>query len=357
MDFSYINIAETIVCQDSFIECTDSLNNLTFTNLDAVDSYSYDIPSEIEGGIFNEMDAFKQLDIGNWRGEDCLDWAIEVCRSQGIDQNIVNLTAFRQMSGSELMTFSAYDFCRFDTVYGPTFYEEFQRLLEKRGLASTSFTPETSDAFAIEDNTLFSEGVSDLCHLSPLEADEDLTDIIQYIDHPASSWDSLMLESDRKGYCDSSYVMEECNMIKSEESCSEYSDDGSIDVPCPSPEPLCVPSGDVLGKIRTKSRKRERGPKNWEFMIRLLVDKKYNPELIRWEDQTEKTFRLVKPVVIAQMWGQRANKPNLSYDNFARGLRYQYTTGALKPVPERQLVYKCGPKALKFLKELQRESY
>lgn len=81
--------------------------------------------------------------------------------------------------------------------------------------ASTSFTPETSDAFAIEDNTLFSEGVSDLCHLSPLEADEDLTDIIQYIDHPASSWDSLMLESDRKGYCDSSYVMEECNMIKS----------------------------------------------------------------------------------------------------------------------------------------------
>lgn len=65
----------------------------------------------------------------------------------------------------------------------------------------------------------------------------------------------------------------------------------------------------------------ERGPKNWEFMIRLLVDKKYNPELIRWEDQTEKTFRLVKPVVIAQMWGQRANKPNLSYDNFARGLR------------------------------------
>lgn len=56
-------------------------------------------------------------------------------------------------------------------------------------------------------------------------------------------------------------------------------------------------------------------------MIRLLMDKRYNPELIRWEDQTEKTFRLVKPVIIAQMWGQRANKPNLSYDNFARGLR------------------------------------
>lgn len=66
--------------------------------------------------------------------QDCLDWAIDVCRVHGIDQNIVNLMAFRQISGSELMTFSAYDFCRFDTVYGPTFYEEFQRLLETRGL-------------------------------------------------------------------------------------------------------------------------------------------------------------------------------------------------------------------------------
>lgn len=355
MDFSYINVTDTIVYQDSFIECTDNLSS-SLTNLDFVDYYTFGIPSEMEGGIFSDMEVFKQLDIARWRGEDCLDWAIDVCRVHGIDQNIVNLMAFRQISGSELMTFSAYDFCRFDTVYGPTFYEEFQRLLETRGLASAGFTPETSDAFVTEENTLFSEGNSDLCDLSPLEPDEDLTDIIQYIDHPASSWDS-MFDSDRKEYCDSSYGIEECSIIKSEESCSEFSDDGSIDIPCPSPEPCRVPSADVLGKIRTKSRKRERGPKNWEFMIRLLVDKKYNPELIRWEDQTEKTFRLVKPVIIAQMWGQRANKPNLSYDNFARGLRYQYTTGALKPVPERQLVYKCGPKALKFLKELQREGY
>ncbi|XP_042871869.1 ETS homologous factor-like [Penaeus japonicus] len=356
MDFSYISIADTIVYQDSFTERIDNQNSLSFLNLDTLDSHRFGVPSEIEG-IFNDIEAFKQLDIASWSGEDCLDWAIEVCRSQGIDQNIVNLAAFRQMTGSELMTFSVYDFCRFDTVYGPAFHEEFQRLLEKRGLASAGCTPETSDLFATEENTLFSEGDSDLCDLSPLEPDEDLTEIIQYIDHPASSWDSLMLESDRKGFCDSSYVIEQCSMIKTEETCSEFSDDGGLDIPCSSPEPPCLPEEDVLGKIRTKSRKRVRGPKNWEFMIRLLVDKKYNPELIRWEDQDEKTFRLVKPVIIAQMWGKRANKPRLSYDNFARGLRYQYTTGALKPVPERQLVYKCGPKALKFLKELQGKGY
>lgn len=127
-------------------------------------------------------------------------------------------------------------------------------------------------------------------------------------------------------------------------------------------------------------------------MIRLLMDKRYNPELIRWEDEAEKTFRLVRPDIIAQMWGKRANKRCLSYNNFARGLRwapwsiwhidrfalyhyvccsasrhipfltrtlllrYQYTTGALKPVPEKQLVYKCGPKALQFWRDIQREN-
>ena len=62
----------------------------------------------------------------------------------------------------------------------------------------------------------------------------------------------------------------------------------------------------------------ERGPKNWEFLIRLLADPAYNPSLIRWENKEEATFRLVQPAKIAQMWGLRNDKPNLSYDNFAR---------------------------------------
>lgn len=64
-----------------------------------------------------------------------------------------------------------------------------------------------------------------------------------------------------------------------------------------------------------------RGPKNWEFVIRLLLDISFNPGVIRWEDKADYTFRLVNPAAIAKMWGERANKPNLTYDNFARGLR------------------------------------
>ncbi|XP_042871876.1 ETS-related transcription factor Elf-1-like [Penaeus japonicus] len=111
---------------------------------------------------------------------------------------------------------------------------------------------------------------------------------------------------------------------------------------------------DVLEKIPSK-RKRVRGPKNWEFLIRLLADKRTNPSLIRWEDESKATFRLVQPDKIAQMWSSRTpDSPPLTYNNFARGLRYHYNRGALRPVSEKQLVYQCGPKALQFLIDLRK---
>ncbi|KAK8741694.1 hypothetical protein OTU49_002346, partial [Cherax quadricarinatus] len=118
-----------------------------------------------------------------------------------------------------------------------------------------------------------------------------------------------------------------------------------------------TPDTDVFQKIPTNTRRRERGPKSWEFLLRLLGDRRSNPSLIRWEDETQATFRLVQPNLIAQMWGARSEKPNLSYFNFARGLRYHYSTGALLPVSEKQLVYRCGPKAIKYLRELKERSF
>lgn len=68
MDFSYISIADTIVYQDSFTERIDNQNSLSFLNLDTLDSHRFGVPSEIEG-IFNDIEAFKQLDIASWSGE------------------------------------------------------------------------------------------------------------------------------------------------------------------------------------------------------------------------------------------------------------------------------------------------
>lgn len=99
--------------------------------------------------------------------------------------------------------------------------------------------------------------------------------------------------------------------------------------------------------------KRFRGPKAWEFLARLLKDPSTNGNIIRWEDEENMVFRLVNPNEIARRWGSRQvkNSKCRSYENFARSLRYHYSTGALASVSERQLVYKFGPKAIKVLQE------
>ncbi|XP_042855235.1 uncharacterized protein LOC122242089 [Penaeus japonicus] len=103
-------------------------------------------------------------------------------------------------------------------------------------------------------------------------------------------------------------------------------------------------------------RRRKRGPKSWEFLMRLMADKRTNPSVIRWEDREAATIRLIQPHYIAQLWGKRSSKPNLTYDHFARALRYHYKKGQLIKVSERQLVYGCGPQALRFLELLLQQN-
>ncbi|KAK4296364.1 hypothetical protein Pmani_031129 [Petrolisthes manimaculis] len=142
-------------------------------------------------------------------------------------------------------------------------------------------------------------------------------------------------------------------VVKDEPTSSRSSSPSSVSIPV---SPLPQRHTGALDKIPTKTRRKERGPKSWEFLMRLLVDPKTNPALVRWEDESEATFRLSQPSLVAQLWGARADKKDLSYVNFARGLRYHYISGALQPVSERQLVYRCGPSALNYLNELKLRS-
>ncbi|CAL4112446.1 unnamed protein product [Meganyctiphanes norvegica] len=124
-------------------------------------------------------------------------------------------------------------------------------------------------------------------------------------------------------------------------------------------EPLVIENSNLWQKssekICTSSRRKEREPTNWEFLMRLLVDPASNPKLIRWNNEARGTFHLVKPDLITELWNARSNKKDVTYTNFARGLRYHYKTGALERISERQLVYGCGPKALAFLNQLRAE--
>ncbi|CAL4124891.1 unnamed protein product, partial [Meganyctiphanes norvegica] len=110
-------------------------------------------------------------------------------------------------------------------------------------------------------------------------------------------------------------------------------------------------------KVAVSSKRLERKPKNWEFLIRLLADHRANPKLIRWEDEAKGTFLLVKPQIITDLWNSKTKKTKISYHNFARGLRYHYKTGALFNVGDRQLVYGCGPKAVEFLRKSKQRKH
>lgn len=60
----------------------------------------------------------------------------------------------------------------------------------------------------------------------------------------------------------------------------------------------------------------------WQFLLELLTDK-YHRDVIQWvTDDGE--FKLNNPEMVAQLWGQRKNKPTMTYEKLSRALRYYY---------------------------------
>lgn len=57
-------------------------------------------------------------------------------------------------------------------------------------------------------------------------------------------------------------------------------------------------------------------------MLELLTDKDHLG-FIQWVG-TEGEFKLINPEMVAQLWGQRKNKPTMNYEKLSRALRYYY---------------------------------
>ena len=60
----------------------------------------------------------------------------------------------------------------------------------------------------------------------------------------------------------------------------------------------------------------------WQFLLELLTDKDCQ-EVVHWIGM-EGEFKLNNPEMVAQMWGQRKNKPSMNYEKMSRALRYYY---------------------------------
>jgi GA-binding protein transcription factor alpha len=60
----------------------------------------------------------------------------------------------------------------------------------------------------------------------------------------------------------------------------------------------------------------------WQFLLELLTDKEHR-DVIYWLG-SEGEFKLHNPEMVAQLWGERKNKPTMNYEKLSRALRYYY---------------------------------
>lgn len=84
----------------------------------------------------------------------------------------------------------------------------------------------------------------------------------------------------------------------------------------------------------------------WQFLLELLTDAD-SREWIQWVG-TEGEFKLINPEQVAQLWGQRKNKPTMNYEKLSRALRYYYDGDMIAKVHGKRFVYKfvCDLKSL-----------
>lgn len=76
----------------------------------------------------------------------------------------------------------------------------------------------------------------------------------------------------------------------------------------------------------------------WQFLLDLLVSNNHK-DIIQWTNN-EGEFKLINPEEVANLWGRRKNKQNMTYDKLSRALRYYYDKNIIKKVMGQKFMYK-----------------
>jgi len=84
----------------------------------------------------------------------------------------------------------------------------------------------------------------------------------------------------------------------------------------------------------------------WQFLLELLTERNMS-HIICWIGE-EGAFKLVDPERVAQLWGERKNKPSMNYEKLSRALRYYYDGDLIHKVCGKRFVYQfvCDLKML-----------
>ncbi|KAL3842255.1 hypothetical protein ACJMK2_020289 [Sinanodonta woodiana] len=118
--------------------------------------------------------------------------------------------------------------------------------------------------------------------------------------------------------------------------------------------------GDSEGSSSGKSERKRPGRKKgqvsrvyhlWEFIRDLLNDPQCCPSLIRWENEAEGIFRVVRSEDVAKLWGQKKkNRTAMTYEKMSRSIRYSRKEGYFADLPKdkgypKKLCFKFGDKS------------
>ena len=84
----------------------------------------------------------------------------------------------------------------------------------------------------------------------------------------------------------------------------------------------------------------------WQFLRDLLHREPpaCHDGCIRWLDQAAGVFKIEDSKRVAQLWGQKKNRPAMNYDKLSRSVRQYYKKGIIKKTTQsKRLVYQFCP--------------
>ena len=109
-----------------------------------------------------------------------------------------------------------------------------------------------------------------------------------------------------------------------------------------------IPTNSKEWMVTDQTSKRQRPPRLFEFLI-LLLQKPHYVSYASYTNKSQGIFQIHKPDMVADLWQQvknRQSNQNMTYDKFARAIRWYYKSDIMKKTNARY-TFQFSPATLK----------
>jgi hypothetical protein len=111
-----------------------------------------------------------------------------------------------------------------------------------------------------------------------------------------------------------------------------------------------IPTDPKEWLVTEQGSRRQRPPRLYEFLI-MLLEKPHYASYASYKDKSQGVFEIHEPEKVANLWQQVKNRQSsqkMTYDNFARAVRWYYKGEIMKKTNARY-TFQFTPKTLKLL--------